>query len=398
MRLAAAILLVLVMACGSSSAAAKIAATPSTAFSPTAVQAPTPTPSSSPSAAASPSPVASPTPFVFKLPAPTAPPAVPSGDCALPVYWADYPQNSVQMAFTVYPTGAIVTPQQTVNGATRATYDAAAGRWLPVGPEGVSPDGLQFAYAEYDLPPNPTAGMAAEGGPHAAGALATTGRVHLMNARTGADQVLFSGSPTYRVVGFTNDGIYLVQVAITMDGEFASGLFLLPISGGRPGPAIGGDRPLDRSSWLVENGAAWGTDYSAGIGGLQPGNELVELDLHTGAVTVWLTEPEGSYVGLMGFDAAGSPLVGAGASGYSSTGSPPPTPPTQLIALAAPQQAKVLWQTTDTAAAQPLGPVYDNAGGAWMGGLSSVWLDASGTVTKTQVDINGIVGVGAACQ
>jgi hypothetical protein len=68
-----------------------------------------------------------------------------------------------------------------------ATYDRAVNRWLPVASGAVSPDGLRFAFADYDLSAAPVAGS---------GALASTGRVHIVDARTGADQVVFSGSPT----------------------------------------------------------------------------------------------------------------------------------------------------------------------------------------------------------
>jgi len=287
---------------------------------------------------------------------------------------------------------------QTLANTSIATYDRVVGRWLPVGPEAVSPDGLEFAYAEYDLPPAPTAGMDAGSEPRAAGVLATTGRVHLMDATSGTDRILFSGSPTYSVVGFTAAGIYLAQIAITMDGGFSNGLYLLPLSGGTPVPVAGAGQPLDRSGWTVENGSAWGTEFTQGTGGITSGNELVALDLHTGAVTTWLTAPVGTAVDLMGFDTAGDPLLRTYASGYSSTGSPPPQPPTQVVVVASPQKGTVIFQLADQRSQLPFGPVFANAQGAWMGGQGSVWVDSANKMTKTDVDTLTVVGAGGACQ
>jgi hypothetical protein len=241
--------------------------------------------------------------------------------------------------------------------------------------------------------------MAGEERPRAAGVLATTGRVYLIDARTGAVKTLYSGSPTYAIAGFTADGIYLTQVAITMDGQFPSGLFLIGTNGGTPKAVPGGDRSnVDRGGWTVLNGAAWATEYTAGLGGLPPGNELVELDLHTGAATTWLTEPEGTAVGLLGFDAAGHALVAAYPSGYSSTGSPAPTPPSRLLALGAPQQSTVLWQTTDPNAPLPSGPVFDDSHGAWFGSQGAVWLDANGSISELHLALSWYVGIGGVCQ
>ena len=336
---------------------------------------------------------------MFTLQPMVSPPTVPSGQCALPVFWhSTTVQGEVDTAFLVYPTGTLVGPSQKLGNAASATYDAAVGRWLPVGPEAVSPDGSQFAYADYDLPPNPAAGMAGNGAPRSAGALATTGRVHVMDARTGVDRILFSGSPTYSVVGFTTDGIYLARVAITMDGEFSSGLFLLPLAGSPIAAVPGGDRGLDRGGWTIVAGAAWGTEYSAGLGGLPLGNELVKLDLHTGIVTVWLTKAEGTSVWMDGFDSAGNPLVTATPSGYSSTGSPSPTPPMQLLALIKPQAATVLWQSTDPNAQPPFGPVVDDGLGAWLGEQNAIWLDTGGKLTMTPVAGSEALSPGAPCQ
>ena len=401
----------LVVACGSTSTATgqspaaaltsspppAAAAVPSPpAESPTSAAVPSPSESPSTSAA-SPSPTASPSPWVFTLSPVTAPPLVASGECALPVYWSvSGSQFPEQAGFLIYPTGAVVSPQPVSPQLGEAFYDAAAQRWLPVAPTQVSPDGLQLAYADYDMKPMPNAGMAGESRPRASGALADTGRVHIVDARTGADKIIYSGSPTYAIAGFTAKGIYLNQVTLTMDGEFAGSLFLIGLTGGTPAPVPGGGRQLDRFGWTVMNGAAWGTDFSTG-GFITAGNELVRLDLQTGALTVWLTAPAGTGVMLLGFDAGGNPLVSAEATGFSADGSPAPTPPTQLLVLSSPAHEAVLWQTTDPNVPAPYGPVFDDAHGAWIGVNGTVWLDANGSIDTVAVKANGGITLGGPC-
>ena len=326
----------------------------------------------------------------------TAPPTVPSGDCALAVYWNAGPSlgTAVQAGFLIYPTGALVAPQPLNTQHGEAFYDAAAQRWVPVAFSDVSPDGLELAYAEYDMPPGFTAGLAGESRPKANNVVATTGRVHLVDVHTGLDKIIYSGSPTYAIAGFTADGIYLSQIAITMDGELSSGLYLIRPTGGTPTMVPGGGRQLDRYGWRVLKGAAWGTDFSTGSS-ITEGNELVKLDLHTGAMTVWLTTPVGTGIALIGFDAGGNPLVSASAAGYSYDGTPAPTPPTQFLVLASPQRETVLWQTTDPNTPAPYGPVFDDAHGAWIGVNGTVWLDVGGTITT--VPGTGGVGLGGSC-
>ena len=62
------------------------------------------------------------------------------------------------------------------------SYDAASGRWVPVPAAAISPDGLQYAYAEWDPP---AAGMA--GSVHVANGpvIGASGRVHVVDAKTG---------------------------------------------------------------------------------------------------------------------------------------------------------------------------------------------------------------------
>ncbi len=373
--------------------------------------APNPTASAPRTSAAAPTPLdggATPTPAggaTLALPAPWAVPAVPAGECALPLYWpAPGLDGYWQGGFLAYPSGTMYAsglypPSKAAGafGGASATYDRAAGRWLPVAAGAISPDGLSFAYADYDLPPSPQAGMAGERSPHMAGALATTGRVHLVDARTGADRILFEGSPTYQLAGFTSGGIYLAQVLLTMDGELASGLYRMSTAGGAPVAVAGAGRQLDRAGWSLGGGAAWGVDFSAG-GGITGGNRLLRLDLVTGAVQVWLTEPEGTAVSFLGVDAAGRALAAAFPNGDSTSGSPAPAAPTQLLSISAPGAGKVVYSDSVTSAPPPAAPTAGDSHGVWMSGLmSAVWLVGASGVGTVAVPVRAVIGVGGAC-
>ncbi|HZQ48931.1 MAG TPA: hypothetical protein VFB69_01335 [Candidatus Dormibacteraeota bacterium] len=388
MRLAAVLVLLVAVGCSTTSTAA-VAHSPS---APPTASAPADSPSTSSS------PTATPTPYVVTLPDSASPPAAAPGGCVMPIAWVADSTGSLKAGFLQYPSGTIAPAVQTLEKTGVATYDRAVGRWLPVGPQAVSPDGREFAYAEYDMPAAPTAGMYAGAEPHSAGVLTTTGRVHLMDATTGKDRILYSGSPTYSVVGFTAAGVYLAQIGITMDGGFSSGLFLLPVAGGTPVAVPGAGRQMDRNAWNIVNGNAWGSEFIPGTGGLSSGDELVELDLRTGALTTWLTRPDGTAVYLLGVDASGHPLVLTFASGYASNGSPIPHPPTQVVAMTSPQRGTVIYQPPDANKYLPLAPAFANARGMWMGGQGSVWVDTADKLTKTPLDTITIVEAGGACE
>jgi hypothetical protein len=297
-------------------------------------------------------------------------------------------EGDATAGFFEYPAGvmtsqttAIKAPGSVFYGRT-ATYDRIAGRWVPAPANAISPDGWKVAYAQYDLPPSPAPGMRAAANPGSAaaqpvraGALASTGAIHIVDLRTGEDRIAFSGSPTYAVVGFTTDGVYLNAVQLTMDGAFANGLFLLNPSGGSPIPVADGDRTLDRFGWQVIGGAAWGADYSSG-GGIQPGDRLLRLDVHTGTVVAWLTKGEGIGVSLIALDAQSHPIVDVEASGYSSTGSPAPTFPTQVWVLTAPGTGTKVYELTDPSQAYPSAPSFADANGVWISQapVGNVWL------------------------
>jgi hypothetical protein len=341
-----------------------------------------------------------PSAVVTRSPAPVA-----SGsDCFLPIYWNDGSVvNTVQTAFFSYPSGTVqgqtslvVRSANDTFVAPVATYDRVVQRWLPVAPNAISPDGLSFAYADYDLPQTSGGKMQVM-----AGGLATTGRVHIVDVRTGADHIVFNGSPTYRVVGYTSDGVYVSSALLTMDGMFASGLFLFASSGGAPQLVPGGSRPLDRAGWVVEGAYAWGSDYAGG-GSMNGGNRVLSLNLKTGTIQEWKTWPAGSAAGVVGLDAKGLPIVWVLPPFSTNQGPSPATQGMQVWALSKPGVGKVVYESTDISATLPAGPAFADSHGVWIGGSppSSVWLlTAAARLSRVPVPVTGLgwVGVGGQC-
>jgi hypothetical protein len=305
-----------------------------------------------------------------------------------------YPQGDIQGESTM----VVRSPNDTFV-AIASTYDRVVQRWLPVTPNAISPDGMRFAYAEYDL-----VTLTSAGGKTAAmaGALATTGKVHIVDARTGADRIVFNGSPTYRVVGYTADGIYLATVLLTMDGMFASDLFVMTPDGGTPQPVAGGSRPMDRAGWEVFGAYAWGSDFATG-GFITGGNRVLSLDLKTGAIQEWKTWPEGVAAGVIGLDAKGLPVIGVYEAYWTTPGPPPAMQGMQVWALSAPGAGTMVYQTTDRNAILPAAPAFADSHGVWIGGSppSSVWLlTAAAGLSRVPVPVTGLgwVGVGGKCK
>jgi hypothetical protein len=151
----------------------------------------------------------------------------------------------------------------------------------------VSPDGTQYAYADFlNGPPQDTGG-----------------KLHLVDVGTGADKVIYSDASSWlSVVDFSADGIYIAHPALD---AYATGLWLVNLAGGQPrlisrdieGPRVG-------------DGAAWGVGFNpadphpapnGASGYFSTKNTLLRFDLSTGVATTWFYRP-GSNLSVAGFD------------------------------------------------------------------------------------------------
>jgi streptogramin lyase len=174
-----------------------------------------------------------------------------------------------------------------VNTFPEAYYDSVARRWLPASSVSMSPDRTRYAYI--------------------AGVNATINTVlHVVDATTGVDRALKLPSGPWRVLAFTNDGIYVHRSYEAV----MPGLTLV-------NPDTGAVRTVfaDDSVQLVGDGAAWVGSRNVKDPLPQPGgigngfNQLIRRDLVTGQKTVWLYA-SGAYV-YVGAVGGGKVLVTA---------------------------------------------------------------------------------------
>jgi hypothetical protein len=307
--------------------------------------------------------------------------------CSVPVLWFNQdPRVDGKTGFVNFPAGSLSTSNATLPAPAQLTlnfsYDQAVSRWLGVSRVAVAPDGLHYAYADYD-PPGPNDGRAVIG---------SAGRVHVVDARTGADRVIYSGSPTFAVVDFSAAGIYLAQFGASIGGSGRRGLYLIDPADGTARLVPGSDVQLDAGGWQVLNGGgAWGTRFSEG-GAMWSGNELVRLDMTTGEIVTWLTVPTDQALTVLGFD-AGRPLVTSRLA-ITSTGQ---SAQISVRLMAGPGQSRQLYSSNAIA---PGGLGVEDSHGIWTGGSGSIWLYQPAAGLKPIVvfnDPNTVVQVGGAC-
>jgi hypothetical protein len=208
--------------------------------------------------------------------------------------------------FAVDPTGGVsISPQggmvvtdaspKLYNGPLQfggPSYDRAEKRWLPAAASQVSPDGAFYAYGSFDPQ---------HGDP---------GRIHIVNVSTATEKVFAASPPTddpgFSVAEFNSAGIYLVANQVQ---RAPAGAWLM-------NPVTGEIRPLTHvdSVLAIREGNAWirrvdPRDPSPPVTGKgTPSDSVVQVDLATGAQTIWFYRP-GSQVELQGFDSGGRPVV-----------------------------------------------------------------------------------------
>jgi hypothetical protein len=317
--------------------------------------------------------------------------------CRLPVVWSPYQPGSAQpeneWGFVTFP-GATISVE--ANPLPKAvpfqigwwpglSYDRAVGHWLPVSRNAVSPDGFRYVYAEYD-PAGPSDDKAVH---------ANSGRVHIVDVRSGLDRVIFTGSPSFGVVNLSADTVYLTQVGYGYVPT-ARGLYRLDPNGGVPQLMSGADRQTDPGSWtLVGQDAGWAVDFaSGGVDRMGGGNELIRHDLRTNATEVWMTTATNNVLWIVGIDTAGHPIVVTGP--YSTT-----SPETDDLVVSLVTAVGTSTKIREGPDAPGNSGVVDKHG-VWMSGVQAVWLyQQDGSLLRFSVSTGGQyaspIAVGGAC-
>ena len=319
-----------------------------------------PTATTSASNSASPSALSSPTPVASTPPQPAATPVGLNVRCRLPVVWITNPANPTQHAgFLSFP-GQSLTEDRSAPAGSRF-YDRAFARWLPVWRDAVSPDGAHYAYTKTD----PSA---------------TSGTVHVVDVATGVDKAIYTGGPM-EVVEYGADGIYL-----TNGYEVPIGLWLENPEGGQP-RIISSTILFPR----VTNGAAWGVTFNSAdpdpaSGGMTgPQNELLRIDLVTGASSAWWYQP-GQDLRVMDADYSGDLFV----QEFRES-----TTRVSTWAVTAPKTAQLVYDDTngtadlgpDNVAAVDANGTWFDAGGGSVDGpqTTPIWLFAGGRIKEIAV-------------
>jgi hypothetical protein len=190
----------------------------------------------------------------------------------------------------------------------QTTYDGVAARWLPVARHQVSDDGLRYAYREL------------LSGPNASGDQPPTEvRFHVVDVRTGSDQVVYTtnGTPPFVIAGFSEQAIWLTRCGNEEGGCWGS-LWRLDTATGKVSKVS--DR---RGMWVISGGAGWtvicsSPRYSPGDTSSPPADtclmgladskpdQLLRIDLTTGNEETWDREPG---IVLLGIGPDGLPVL-----------------------------------------------------------------------------------------
>jgi hypothetical protein len=172
------------------------------------------------------------------------------------------------------------------SGTAQFTYSWTLKRWLPSPFPLVSPDGTAYLWTEYETDKPVTLST------HDGNVNTELTRVHLTQARSGADRVLFQDS-LYQAVALTATDAYVSK-------EVYGGLARLDLATGQLHQLVDG-----KFQWVVSDAYAWATDS----GDRQQYDTLYRADLASGTIQPLFSQPGALALMINGIDATGSLLV-----------------------------------------------------------------------------------------
>jgi hypothetical protein len=179
-------------------------------------------------------------------------------------------------SFIAFPAGTSMSA-----GQSGYYYDRAVARFLPVPRSAISPDGLRYAYTEGWLANPPTAT-----------------RVHVVDARTGADlrSVAMPDTQPYFVIDFTSSGI---DLGIGFEGR-GQGVWKMDPNTGVVAKVSDGLYPPD-AQWFGVVDAKDPQPYRSAISGM-PGENRIDHRDAAGQTTTWFYRPgfELAWVAFIG--------------------------------------------------------------------------------------------------
>lgn len=216
--------------------------------------------------------------------------------CSLPVAVGLYPSAFVQIQL---PDGLMVNESTLpAKWDRKGSYDVQAGKWVPVGPGSISPDGKEYAY---DTGVVESVGVG-------------NATIHVVDVATGNDRQVWAASVTSppswpqttgaggaQVLGFLSDGVYFRRNPEVVPGSDQPPPEVWVVDPAHPGAAHRiGTIPI---SWYFP-------PLISPLGAFAVVNNGVEhMDLATGVVTTWLISPITSFMNLLGVDDQGDPIL-----------------------------------------------------------------------------------------
>lgn len=252
-----------------------------------------------------------PTAAATAMPSPS--PNLPHVDlsCRLPVYFSSTDAGVVTLhgGFLQFPQDALVTDPAWIigqhdsssdfataaapvlHGAGGAFYDRAQSRWVPVRPAQSLPDGSAYAYVR-TIP------------------YTNDAKAYVVTVATASVRMFdLPGSSTlWQVADYNSNGVYLMEMSGL--GGPGQGVWLL-------NPTTGSVTLIRRVTqlWMVRDGFAWVARFDTrdkssppAYSELAPANSLVQINLATGAETIWFYQP-GQYPWMIGLDSHLHPIV-----------------------------------------------------------------------------------------
>jgi hypothetical protein len=270
------------------------------------------------------------------------------------------------------PTGTVTLDgdqSSVVAGPQGTSY--VGGRWLPVPPAWVSPDGKTFASS-----------AAAVGSSREQSLILT-------NSSSGDRQEVWRGAGRPTILGWDTGGLYFMLQPPSSTGSSASDGGLWVADPSRPGQArrVGPESTLASTSparavfstdTKVGGGGAWATADAVGGNGAR----VERMDLRTGTVSVWYTAPAGNSVFILGFDAHGHPVLALTGNDRSATRA--------LTVLTGVNQTVSI--ADNVTGASRFATAFGDSEGVWLGASGSLWLFRSGSLFKVADIPVGAIG------
>lgn len=291
--------------------------------------------------------------------------------CALPV------QVDQSMVRVRLPDGQATVDQVPISGKGGGGNTYARGRWLPVPPQWLSPDGRSYAYATN------TSGVPGQ---------PSTSAVFVHDVASGKDRQVWNAAGSTQMVAWAGDTVYVSHAPdVSSPGDVWA---VDPAAGGArrigPNPPISDRTAPGFVGARFGAGGAWvvAASQPQGSGGAARGPDAVRrMDLRDGTVSTWFTAPAGKIVAIIGMDAQGHPVLALGNQARPVTG-PNPTPdpasiyppPPVLLLLTGPDQTVTLADGSNQALRPSM--AFGDGHGIWFAAPGTLWLYRRGDLIE----------------